>query len=120
MKKLIFGSLAALCVSLLSGQADAMCAGGNSARSCTPTFGNSAAEQPDASATTQGFDAQNGSQWARSNAKFGNFTFYSGTSAGNSWTDRQSSFGNRFGNARGLDAQGRPDPSTCVLYGTCR
>ena len=120
MKKLIFGSLAALCVSLLCGEADAMCAGGNSAQSCAPTFGNSTTEQSDGLTTNQGFDAQNGNQWARSSNKLGNFTFYSGASTGNSWMDRQSSFGNAFGNTRGLNAQGRPDPATCELYGTCR
>jgi hypothetical protein len=120
MKKLTLAPIVALCVSLLSGQADAMCAGGNSAQNCTPTFGNSTADQPDGSTTAQGFDAQNGNQWAKSSNKFGNFTFYSGAATGDSWADRQGSFGNRFGNVRGLDSQGRPDPSTCVLYGTCR
>ncbi len=120
MNKRVLVATVALCALALSGTANAMCPSGVSAQNCAPVFGNGTPDQLDGAANGQGFDAQGGNQWAKTNGQFGNFRFYSGLSTGNAWGADRSAFGSPLRDGRGADLQGRSDPSLCALYGTCR
>jgi hypothetical protein len=109
---------AALCVSAISGQAQAYC--GDSAQSCSQAFSKDVRNPQDGTTSSQGFDAQTGRQWSGNTTRFGDFTLYSGMSQGGSWINPQSRFGDRSDNATGRNSQNQSSDEYCALYGTCK
>src|SRR5579864_9652751 len=93
MNKVIFAATAALCTVGIVNSADAFCAAGDPQVCAHPFADTGSALQSDGTATQKGFDARTGNQWSTSSRKFGDFTFYSGVSSGNSWDSRQRVFG---------------------------
>jgi hypothetical protein len=117
MKKPFLIFAAALCVSAISGQADAACWGGT----CIDADGNSYTANPTgSSATTRNFNSgPAGEPGSMAGTRFGNFTLYSGVSQSNAWDNRPSHFGNGL-NGSASNSQGQSDSPYCALYGTCR
>jgi len=118
MKKPFWVLIAALCISAISGQAEAFC--GDPAQGCSQAFSNGALNPQDGTTNSQGFDAQTGRQWSGNTTKFGSFTLYSGISQGSSWNNPQSRFGDRFDNGMGRNSQNQSSDGYCALYGTCK
>ena len=116
MKKPLLILTAALCVSAISGQAEAIC--GDPARGCSQAFSNGALSPQDGATNSQGFDSQSGRQWSGNSTRFGNFTLYGGVSQGDTWN--QSRFGDRFGNSTGANSHSQSSNGYCALYGACK
>jgi hypothetical protein len=118
MKKPLLVLTGVLCISAISGQAEAFC--GDPARGCSQTFSNGAVNPQDGTTNSQGFDAQTGRQWSGNTTRFGNFSLYGGISQGDAWSNPQSRFGNRFDNSSGVNSQSQSSNGYCALYGTCK
>jgi hypothetical protein len=117
MKMPLLVLTAALCVSVISGQAEAYC--GDPTQSCSKAFSKDAVNPQDGTTSSQRFDAQTGRQWSGNTTRFGNFTLYGGASQDGSLNNPQSRFGDRLGNPAALNSQGRTNNDYCALYGTC-
>ena len=116
MKQPLLVLTAALCVSAISGQAEAFC--GDAARDCSQAFSNGALNLRDGPTSSPGFDSQPGRQWSGNSTRFGNFTLYGGVSQGDTWN--QSRLGDRFNNLSGANSHDQSGNGYCELYGTCK
>jgi hypothetical protein len=116
MKKPLLVLAAVLCVSAISGQAEAFC--GDPAQGCSQAFSNGALNPQAGTTNSQGFGFQPERQWSGNSTRFGNFTLYGGVSQGDVWN--QSRFGDRFDNSAGANSHSQSSNGYCELYGTCK
>jgi hypothetical protein len=117
------GLLLALAISLggltLAPQAEAACFGSGAFQNCYDSSGNSYTVQRYGNTTNvYGSNPNTGSTWNESVRKFGNTTYYNGTTNGRSWNMQQNNIGGTT-LYNGTNSSGQPFSYVCTQYGGC-
>ena len=117
LKSIARSILLVLGISILGTAAQAACFGSSSFSNCYDDSRNSYTVQRFGNQTIMnGYNAGTGSTWSQNSATFGNTTYHSGITNGNSWNMTDQSFGG-MRSIYGTDSRGNSFNYTCTQFG---